>query len=340
MNWQLGPLGYLQQQGLAELQNLLNVSQATDQPEVRRVTVPIPPGCQQEMIPHLANAAAITTFHLIREQTISLPFLELPDLSGRELGRLAGGGMLRLRLYTADSPVAATLDILDRQLSGYEQVRQIQFVLPADPIPPLPEYPEIRRRVPPKPLAPPPVSDHIQVLREEEFQYKAEPALSRIFSSDNPFYPQYFAKDVPARRLLYGYHYCVEPPLLDAVMAAASDVGDQGCYLTQLPRVPELRPEEPYHWYIPFCKISAYREGDEVFGYALILENVLYSPQGKWGLMMLTDGLAVLGSCSKFMESLRTRLPDLDSQVYGFLEDHQALQVSGLGKMSDKLSVF
>lgn len=341
MNWKLGPLGYPQHQGLAELQNLLNTSQATEQPEVRRVTVLIPPGCRQEMISQIPSAAAITTFHLIREKLTSPLFPELPDLSGEgELGKLPGGGMLRLRLCATHSPVAATLDILERQLPGYEQVRQIQFVLPADPAPPLVEYPEIQRRVSPRPLAPPPDSDQIQVLREEEFQTKAEPALSRILVSDHPFYPQLFAEDVPARSLLYGYFYHIEPPLLDAVMAAATALGDRGCYLTLLARTPELRPEEPYHWYIPFSKISAYQESDEVFGYASILENVLYSPQGQWGLMMLTDGLGLLGSCSAFMEVLCAQLPNLDNHVHVFLKDYQSLKASGLERMSVELSTL
>lgn len=341
MNWKFGPLGYVQQQGLAELQNLLDASQAAEQPDLRRVTVLIPPGCRQEMIPHLASAAAITTFHLIREKLTSSPPLELPDLTGEgQIGKLPGGGMLRLRIDAARSSVVATLDILDRQIPGYKQVRQIQFVLPADPTPPSAEHPEIERRVPPPPLALPPTSDQIQVLTEAEFQALAEPALGRIFVSDNPYHSQFFAVDVPARSLIYGYYYLIEPPLIDAVVAAASNLGDKGCYLSMLPRMPELRPEEPYHWYIPFSRISAYKEGDEVFGYASILENVLYSPQGKWGFMMLTDGLGVLGSSSKFMETLRSRLPDLDSQVHSFLEDYQALKASELGRMSDELSVL
>jgi len=293
------------------------------------------------MIPQLVSVAVITTFHLIREKSTSPPPLELPDLSREgQMGLLPGGGMLRLRIDVAHSPVAATLEILDHQLPDYEQVRRIQFVLAADPTSPLAEYPEIQRRVPPRPLAPAPVSNQIQVLPEEEFQAKAEPALSRIFISDDPFYPQLFAEDVSARSLIYGYFYHIEPPLLDAVITAASALGDRGCYLTLLGRAPELRPEVPCHWYIPFSKISAYREGDEVFGYALILQNVLYSPQGKWGLMMLTDGLGVLGSCSEFIEALRSQLPDLERQVYGFLEDYQSLKASGLEGMSDKLSAL
>lgn len=204
MNWKLGPLGYPQHQGLAELQNLLNTSQATEQPEVRRVTVLIPPGCRQEMISQIPSAAAITTFHLIREKLTSPLFPELPDLSGEgELGKLPGGGMLRLRLCATHSPVAATLD-----------------------------------------------------------------------------------------------------------------------------------------WYIPFSKISAYQESDEVFGYASILENVLYSPQGQWGLMMLTDGLGLLGSCSAFMEVLCAQLPNLDNHVHVFLKDYQSLKASGLERMSVELSTL
>lgn len=49
-------------------------------------------------------------------------------------------------------------------------------------------------------------------------------------------------------------------------------------------------------------------------------ENVLYSPQGKWGIMMADEGYGLLGGCAKFMEEIYKFVPDLDQQTHLFLE--------------------
>ncbi|MBD1894036.1 hypothetical protein [Coleofasciculus sp. FACHB-129] len=157
------------------------------------------------------------------------------------------------------------------------------------------------------------------ILTEAEFRESAESSLRLVFLNDDPF-NQRFAPDVPARRIIYEYFYRIEPPLLDAVVAAASRVGDTGCYLSNLWRNKE-QPEHPNHWYIHFSEISAYIAADgKVFNNALTSENVLYSPQGKWGVMMSHEHHGLLAGTHEFMEEICRLIPDLDRQVYGFLD--------------------
>jgi len=168
----------------------------------------------------------------------------------------------------------------------------------------------------------------MRALTEDEFRAEAEPFLRRVFISDNPFGPA-FAPDVPVRRIAFGFEYdlkyVVKPPLIDAVVTAASRIGDTGCYFTVLWRwsANEEVTEEPNHWYIPFSEFSAYREGSDEFGFAFLRENVLYSPQGKWGIMTSHEYYGLLGGTQEFMEEVRQLIPDLDEQVDGFLENWQ-----------------
>lgn len=80
-------------------------------------------------------------------------------------------------------------------------------------------------------------------LTEKEFKAEAEPILRRVFSTDNPFASHPFAETIPERRVLFGDEYdlknMVSPLLLDALIAAASSVGDTGCYFTMLWRMNE-----------------------------------------------------------------------------------------------------
>ena len=135
----------------------------------------------------------------------------------------------------------------------------------------------------------------MRVLTEAEFRAEAEPILRQVFSTDDPF-GQPFTPNIPARRIIHEYFYQIESPLLEAIIAAASSIGDSGFYFSTLWRPKEEVTQESYHWYIPFEEISSYVTGEgEGVGTALILENVLYSPQGKWGAMMSHEHHGLLG---------------------------------------------
>ncbi len=162
----------------------------------------------------------------------------------------------------------------------------------------------------------------MRVLTEAEFEAEAEPILRQVFSTDDPF-GQPFTPTIPARRIIHEYFYQIESPLLEAIVAAALSIGDSGFYFSRLCR-PKDETEEPSHWYIAFEEISTYVTGEgEGLGTALILENALYSPQGKWGAIMSHEHHGLLGGSEEFMAEVRRLVPNLDLQVFGFFKHWQ-----------------
>ena len=95
----------------------------------------------------------------------------------------------------------------------------------------------------------------MRVLTEADFQAELEPILRQVFSTDDPF-GQPFTANIPARRIIHEYSYQVESPLLEAIVDAASSIGDSGFYFSTLWRPKDEITEEAYHWYIPFEHIS------------------------------------------------------------------------------------
>jgi len=182
----------------------------------------------------------------------------------------------------------------------------------------------------------------MRALTEDQFRSEAKPALRRVFATDDPFDQQPFVPDVAVRRVVFGSDYdlkfIVRPPLIDALVAAASSRGETGCYFTALGRMNQEEEGEFNHWYIPFSEIAAYnRCDDKVFKLAFNWENVLYSPQGKWGLMTSHEGHGLLGGTQEFVDEVRRRIPDLDKQVYPFLKFWQYHKIHSKGAKTDWL---
>jgi hypothetical protein len=158
-----------------------------------------------------------------------------------------------------------------------------------------------------------PRNHQIRLLTEVEFQTEAEPRLREVFVNDDP-YDQPFSPGVQIRKILYEFWYELEPPLLEAIVTAASSQGDQGFYVSILDRPKVKAQNRPYHWYVPFSRIKAYR--------SLVgpLQNVIYSPNGRWGIMASDEHHALLGGPSAFVETIQQSIPDLDHHVYEFLD--------------------
>jgi hypothetical protein len=162
------------------------------------------------------------------------------------------------------------------------------------------------------------------LLTQTEFNLEAEPVLRKIFVNDDAF-NEPFSSNVSARRIVYPCCQYIEPPLIDAIVAAASKLGDTGCYLYDL----WAGKDRPSYCYIPFSKFfEAYLgagNSDEFIGrklgISLNLENVLYSPSGKWGIMISHERHGLLGGSVEFIEEISQAIPDLNRQVYDFIEE-------------------
>jgi len=164
----------------------------------------------------------------------------------------------------------------------------------------------------------------VYVLSEEEFQSEAAPALHRVFAREDPWHKP-FADGVEVRRLLYLVHADLEDldyPLLDALVSVATGLGDAGFYVSIIERpLPESEWSwrQDWHWYLPFAEVEAYG----TLGGALSQERTLYSPSGRWGLMISHEDHALLGGEAVFFAAMREAIPGFDNigQVQLFLSD-------------------
>ena len=83
------------------------------------------------------------------------------------------------------------------------------------------------------------------------------------------------------------------------------------------------------HCCIPFSEFSVVYFGMEIrdksiepiLGLSLSLENILYSPSGKWGVIVSHEWHGMLGGTVEFIENIRQAIPDLDLQVYNSIEE-------------------
>jgi len=173
----------------------------------------------------------------------------------------------------------------------------------------------------------------MRVLTEADYYQEAEPILRQVFIQDNPI-EEVFASGIEERKIIYRYKYEIDSTLAEALIDAASRIGDRGCYLSLLWKT--SRPNYVNHCYIPFSEfwstyINKENESYSRIRFFSVSENVLYSPQGKWGIMFSHEGYALLGGISGFMEKISNLLPNLDSQVYQFLEYLQYCQANYYG---------
>lgn len=173
----------------------------------------------------------------------------------------------------------------------------------------------------------------MHTLTEAEFRLEAEPFLRQVFVNDKQF-DQPFAPNVVGRKIIYPCEAVIESPLIDAVIAAAANLGDTGCYISLLPTA--YPGDEPGHCYIhlsEFLRVYAGTKEEDVqlrlrLGMDIYWsDNVIYSASGKWGLMKSHERHGLLGGPPEFIEEIRAAIPDLDEQVYGFLERLRLLLV-------------
>jgi hypothetical protein len=168
-------------------------------------------------------------------------------------------------------------------------------------------------------------------LSEEEYLIEAAPFLRQIFGDDDPF-GQPFTDAIEVRRILYAITYRLPLPLLKVLANAASEVGDEGFYFSVLERPAMDQQDRPYHWYIPFAELEQYYSLD----YPFVLENVLYSPSGQWGIMVSHEEHALLGGSTQFMSRLQDKLPP-DSleeflSFWKYARDHYQANIAWLPK--------
>ncbi|HIK14502.1 MAG TPA: hypothetical protein IGS53_04310 [Leptolyngbyaceae cyanobacterium M33_DOE_097] len=120
---------------------------------------------------------------------------------------------------------------------------------------------------------------------------------------------------------------------MSALVAAATQLGDQGCYITMGIRT----PNEPYHCYVPLSELEAgYAGTDErnLIGTRLGMHvynyyTTIFSDSGKWGIRIVEEGMGFLGGTQTFLQLLQALVSHLDEQGLLFLKALKGLELAG-----------
>ncbi len=175
-------------------------------------------------------------------------------------------------------------------------------------------------------------------LTEAEFRKEAEPILRKIFVNygDDPG-NQSFSSAMTERRIIYPCGGSFDEAIpVEVLVSAASEVGDEGCYITSLWR----SEDAPNHCFVSLSEmLVGYSEktgnDDQMIGLNLgvdiyQLESVIYSAQGKWGIKMSHEYYGLLGGSPDFMAIIESSVPNLNMQVYDFFERYRGFKESGI----------
>lgn len=166
------------------------------------------------------------------------------------------------------------------------------------------------------------------IVDETEYLTKAYPALSQIFINDNPFNCP-FSQKIRERKIIYRYNFEITEPLVNAVMVAASNLGDTGFYLALAGE--RTGYESISHVYINFSELSSLyidknHKDYETIENFFLLENFVYSPQGLWGILLSHESFGLLGGVPEFIKTIERLVPNINRQVYDFINYFSSLK--------------
>jgi hypothetical protein len=150
----------------------------------------------------------------------------------------------------------------------------------------------------------------VQIVSKADFNDFVLPIMNQIFNGSD-IYSDPFAKWVNEKDLLCEVLYELKSPTLESVVQAASAVGDKGFYVSlQF----DIGPSWDQHWYVPFGDLNSYKH---IF--KLRVENFIFSPNAKWGVITSEEDFAIIGGANEFMTIFRENIPDLKNQLHEFL---------------------
>jgi hypothetical protein len=172
------------------------------------------------------------------------------------------------------------------------------------------------------------VAKAVRSIKRSDFDRVVLPLIKAIFAEEKPISSGPFSESICERKILFDWRfkYSIEEPLISSLLEAAELVGDSGFYLrSHLPQ-----NDETVAWYVPFSEIALYteRQGSPLRA-ATTFEQTLISPSAQWGILTSHETHMLLGSTEKFMNEFRKLVPDVDNQVFQFLEHWEDVKDSG-----------
>ena len=145
--------------------------------------------------------------------------------------------------------------------------------------------------------------------REEMKNIKGN--YGEIFNSNDPF-GQMFQQEVVGRLLIYPTDGTYLDELqFNALNESVKATGDSGFYISEVEAEPdpfimsnENEIYHPAHWVCDsLINFEDYRD------LTIVLDNAMFSKQGKWGVLVSNEGHAVLGGTMEFINHFKQLYP-------------------------------
>lgn len=150
----------------------------------------------------------------------------------------------------------------------------------------------------------------IQILKENELK-QFKDAFYKIFNSNDPF-GQMFNDSIEKRMILCPLDgFCLTKEQFEALVGAINTVGDTKINVSEVESETDCFAvqgnNDKYqcqHWRLD--KGILY---NEYFRLPIIVENAIFSPNGKWGILISHEEHAVIGGTDEFINAFKELYP-------------------------------
>jgi hypothetical protein len=154
----------------------------------------------------------------------------------------------------------------------------------------------------------------------------AEKAATRVYQSIGTGVSEPFRAQLGARMLIYPTDYTMlTSEQFQALSAGAALMGDTSAYVVPYGTLDAGWAGTYDHRLIDLGNYGDYRPPG-----ALVLEHLLYSPTGRWGIVTSDGGEAIVGGSDAFVEEIRSQVGDAEEDMaMAFVRDQRAVGQGG-----------
>jgi hypothetical protein len=167
-------------------------------------------------------------------------------------------------------------------------------------------------------------------LNNQDFKIETENIISQVFIDLEPMRPC-FTEEIKNRCILFPCYVELNQSLqtnnwglLSAITDSATAIGDSGCYISYLAWDGDLGNTNAFIPTSNLMNAFGYESGGMMcaqLDMGMGWEYIVFSNSAKWGVIVdQYEHFAVIGGCNDFMESFYQLFPDVENQVYLFLE--------------------
>lgn len=155
----------------------------------------------------------------------------------------------------------------------------------------------------------------METITQEEWIRSHGRAFRNVFASFDPF-SEPLRPDLEDRALVFPIAYRLTEDQFAAVVRAARISGDPGICVSAVEGGEDADYPFPRHWYLQLWETSEYQRLTGIG----VLENAIYSPLGKWGIMVSQSDHAVVGGAKTAVEEILSAFPSREDSLREFLD--------------------